>query len=479
MDNIPDLSYDSIDRLETDSSRIEDTDVSDVHNSFNRESIRHFKTKWDAILDKYSKIDDAKESDEIDLNTGAIVTDNGHLRNLKSVVEFRGVPVLSDIWSSDIEERELRQQRDERKRKQLKRNMKERMKETNMFCASDLSPEKRSNCLEDNMRLVSPSPTKRAKRSPSKEFFNNSDSESELDSPTKPRRSSYITRKAKPFASDSPLAAKHSRSSSPHPKHYKTAHRSKEHRRMVSSSSTEEMEESQPISSDEDFDDGYLVVADDSIIEDHQIIKCAFPSCAYCSSNRLLYQKHLLECHSRMLRAIGYPVSNSEKQEETTIDDNTITSLEEFFPLVHRVPPLPLTSNCLPVPCSQLINGRKCRRTFISEGHLTMHEQAAPQQCSSRKQVYLCPMLGCGYMVEGNYLEFRQHFIDAEHHIVPKYRRNFQKEICSDTKSSISKIIAKEQVDSIVNFELSEGRTQMTLGAMDTGYESIDELFSN
>ena len=46
------------------------------------QSLQRFKSQWDAIIDKYSKIDDSTQSDEIDIVTGELITNNGHLDKL-------------------------------------------------------------------------------------------------------------------------------------------------------------------------------------------------------------------------------------------------------------------------------------------------------------------------------------------------------------------------------------------------------------
>ena len=43
------------------------------------QSLQRFKSQWDAIIDKYSKIDDSTQSDEIDIVTGELITNNGQL----------------------------------------------------------------------------------------------------------------------------------------------------------------------------------------------------------------------------------------------------------------------------------------------------------------------------------------------------------------------------------------------------------------
>ena len=49
------------------------------YNELKDESLRKFYQRNQEIFNKYSQIDDSKESDEIDILTGEIITNNGHL----------------------------------------------------------------------------------------------------------------------------------------------------------------------------------------------------------------------------------------------------------------------------------------------------------------------------------------------------------------------------------------------------------------
>lgn len=65
-----------------------------------------FLSNWNKILTKYERIDDERESDEIDIITGKVLVDNGHLRGLR---QNRG-----DVW---VEEQEFMARSDDRSSK--------------------------------------------------------------------------------------------------------------------------------------------------------------------------------------------------------------------------------------------------------------------------------------------------------------------------------------------------------------------------
>lgn len=151
-------------------------------NNLKKQSNIRFKSKWEEILYKYSQIDDEKESDEIDLLTGVIITDNGHLRSLLSDdVKMGEVAVQRNIWSGTYDsEKDIQNRRKLEKSKQLaKQDLKEKLKEKQMFHITK-SPNSYRNISrgqgrapEDNLIIAKPSPTKKQRISPTK--FNSFD----------------------------------------------------------------------------------------------------------------------------------------------------------------------------------------------------------------------------------------------------------------------------------------------------------------
>ena len=46
---------------------------------------------------------------------------------------------------------------------------------------------------------------------------------------------------------------------------------------------------------------------------------------------------------------------------------------------------------------------------------LDQHQEAG-DECSDKRQVLFCPILGCGYLTDGGYKEWREHMITANHY---------------------------------------------------------------
>ena len=90
------------------------------------QSLQRFKSQWDAIIDKYSKIDDSTQSDEIDIVTGELITNNGHLDKLNQNHNQKGDITKMDIWRQDYgQQLENWRQRDFRMKKQAKQRKNE------------------------------------------------------------------------------------------------------------------------------------------------------------------------------------------------------------------------------------------------------------------------------------------------------------------------------------------------------------------
>ncbi|WEJ95746.1 hypothetical protein PSN45_003273 [Yamadazyma tenuis] len=132
-------------------------------------SNKKFLTKWEEILQKYSQIDDDVESDEIDLVTGQITIDNGHLRSLRNETKFNQ---HRNVWSVDYDAERDRQKahKQEKRLNSQKNKVKEHLKAQDLFISSS-SHNYRSPIRKvspDNILLLDPSPTKKQKLSPTK-----------------------------------------------------------------------------------------------------------------------------------------------------------------------------------------------------------------------------------------------------------------------------------------------------------------------
>ena len=486
----------------------DETEFQEELHRLKTKSSQKFRTKWEEILAKYSSIDDEKESDEIDLATGKIVVDNGHLRSLHDGNGRMGnVNIDGNIWamSYDIDKDFSRMRKREVTKKERKRELKLRLKQQNLFhihSNSDYNYDNGSNRLkraplEDNLLQLNPSPTKKSKSKPVIGSRLSSPVRSEYDSPTKKRIPSHSI---------------HLDSSSPKPEaikrgsYFELSPTRQDARKLVSSSRTASVEtELSFVQSDDDlesetsqtsqveslendllmnefdtdpnqhklsyncktrsdsqqdkeessdsdsFDDEYLIISEPYFLkqrgEQGTIYECAFFGCSYCTGNKLLYQSHLLLKHSLELYLLGYPVeSREENNSGLTISTDERDKVLKHFPITYAIPPLPSSSNGQVFDCSRLDCGRKCQRFFLTEEDLSEHENAETSQCSWRTQVLLCPLLGCGYITEGGYLEWRAHFIKQGHHIEPETGFKFT-EHRNDAEAKASNHIKREHYD--------------------------------
>ena len=65
---------------------------------------------------------------------------------------------------------------------------------------------------------------------------------------------------------------------------------------------------------------------------------------------------------------------------------------------------------------------------------LDQHQEAG-DECSDKRQVLFCPILGCGYLTDGGYKEWREHMITANH---------YQEETAEkDQKENLEKLISR------------------------------------
>ena len=483
-------------------------------NRLKNQSTNRFKSKWEEILERYAQIDDEKESDEIDLVSGEIITDNGHLRSLRTDVRTdTDVKFDGDIWSVTYDlERDLHNRYvKEAKQKQQKRELKQQLKDLKLFhnVLLQTSPLKADDYIrgspfalssDDNLLSLNPSPTKKFKVSPVKGIRSSSpvrDDDISLLTPTKRRSRKLYNAKTLPtklhfddiprlHTDDYNIAKKDAQSfddiiSSPifgynnslhdngrgyetnSPQDYnddtpntatasdgkgyaetsetsdvesddiKATNIKSSDRYLVESHTNQYVSESEEDNNEYslDFDDEFLIVTDPCIYPSTEnstnIYNCAFEHCHYCTGNKSLYQSHLLDKHSTSLHSLGYPIreDSSDVIQSPIIPQSAIKELTKFFPLIFEVPRLPLSRNSQPFICGlNLNNSRSCQKFFVSEHDLILHQQNSPNECSYKKQVLICPMLGCGYMTDMGYLEWRSHFIDKKHHLDPKHRSN-------------------------------------------------------
>lgn len=492
----------------------------EFHAEINRlkiQSTTRFKNKWEEILHKYSQVDDEKESDEIDLASGNIIKDNGHLLSLRSGTNSKSnLKFDGDIWSvtynleRDLHVKNIAEAGHKRKKKELKLQLKAQMLFHNVSLQS--SPLKADKFIrkgsfalssEDNLLSLNPSPPKKLKISPTKsikssspvryddvslltptkrranrlsEVYNGSNFPTKLHFDEIPRlnmegmtykhedNEDYEDLTSDPFnsytntldRSDMPDEPAISHNSDDGASNTPTASDSdagvetsdtsdvdsgdnKMKMRFLSRRSqlyNDRTHTGQCLSDNEndnegdyslDFDEQFLIVTDSyvdpPIRSSTNIYNCAVDSCHYCTGNKLLYQSHLLEKHSDVLKSLGYPVSSSTTTPNINISRRNINNLTEHFPLIYEVPPSPLSKNSEPFICGLKLEISKfCQKFFMTKEDLILHQNNIPTNCSSKKQVLICPMLGCGYMTDMGYLEWRSHFIMEKHHLHPKHR---------------------------------------------------------
>lgn len=467
-------------------------------------SSKRFKDKWEEILSKYAAIDDERESDEIDLITGKITIDNGHLSSLKShhssnhhdnnTHNHNRYNNVNNVWALNFDsERDAQNARNREKymakRKQrLKRDLKARDLFYNASHHSQISPIKTSksssppsnsrfgsarrslspdkNPSPDNILLLDPSPTKKQKLSPTKQPLEFPvDRASPLVSPRafsdiSDSEHLYTLLKHPPSSSKSEGSRTRIDSSTPvkfslefnHEKHQdgkdekkvnlntddgagkyqeenpflvSPSSKSLNYKVTQSKSDVEKSDVNEVNEDDEvvDFDEQYLIVNSPFLhltSTRSRIFGCVFDDCHYTTGNKEIFKRHLLEKHRTELYIIGYPISINEinRSKKPRITRTMIKRLSETFPLVQEVPPLPLSGDGDMFTCGLAMNNTNlnCRREFLSIQELNYHQDNYPFKCSSKIQVYVCPVLGCGFMTDEGYFSWRSHFIDMNHH---------------------------------------------------------------
>lgn len=446
--------FDSLILISTDSENSEDEDHNKLLNSTLKHSGAEFeaninmlksnntlrlKTRWDDIIRKYSAIDDDLESDEIDLSTGQITKDNGHLRSLASTgTQIDGVKIQTNLWAGDydfdkLEREERRVEEDRKRRKQkLKQQLKMELRFHNASFAS-------SDFLEPD---DSSSPTKKQKLRKNQNPFL-------IDSDFK-HLSSPLSSPVKLFSSPDALRLREDLESPTKPKgrrmkgysnHFESPFRCG-NSDFATSVLPQGLSRSSPIkkvTGGHDVDSLLMSISDLFEYPDIALFSCAFRSCNFNSESKNLYRAHLLSQHVDQLHQIGYPVSPLRPDyERSHISELTILKLALHFPLEIEMP------SHEPFKCSlSLGNSRTCQKLFLDQRSLSIHKQKHPKQCSTGRQVLPCPLLGCDFMTDESYFELTDH---VQAHMKELKLKNPSKEYLpsedwadpfSDTESSL------------------------------------------
>lgn len=386
-----------------------------------------FRNQWEAILEKYSQIDDEKESDEIDLSTGEIITDNGHLRALarKNVSSSS----LDDIWSANLVE-EPHQSRQYMTSKSGQNTLISPARQP-----KDVNEIRRSSSMKDNVLLLSPSPTKKARHSPSKTAspsrntpFSNFTSP-KLSSPrlSSPRLSS--PRLSSPSANAPTYPGPESISDSQslfHPT------------RLFSSVTTDKKapkREYNPFLEQKENTSRYTLCDLSHPTKDF-VYHCAFHYCKFCTGNRSLYKDHLLKQHPNELELIGYPIQAETEKEVGAISTDTVERISEVFPLTFDK----LLQTEYLLHCNMKLSPtERCRRVFFTLDDLKEHQKASGG-CDSRLITFSCPILGCTFqskLFQALQNHFRTYNFNSSH--LTKENRGTSKNLWADTNERSNK----------------------------------------
>lgn len=419
-----------------------EAEFQDEINKLKAESTKKFKNKWEQILHKYSQIDDDVQSDEIDLFTGKITIDNGHLRSLQTYIPNKE-GMKQNVWDLeyDAERDEQTAKRKEKEELRKKHKLKQALKAEELFLLDSKSKQRVKSPVRkvspDNILLLDPSPSKKQRISPTKnerfpmdngspkfEISDSEDNESPLkvpklrlpvaeeisdsDEEDELIRTTWMKRKTTDLNSN-PFYE---------PKGLNPATKTKGNDLLFLDKTFQNTPETL------DFDDEYLIVDCEPLhlaFSKSIIHSCCFHKCDYTTGNKQLFENHLLHKHRTELFIMGYPISETEidKRKKEVVTTKMIDTLSQAFPLAHEVPILPLSGDREMFKCKLKIKkgNHQCRREFLTKHELSVHQENYPFECSKKIQVYVCPLLGCGFMTDQGYLSWRQHFIERRHNV--------------------------------------------------------------
>lgn len=353
------------------------------------ESTQKFQRKWNEIIAKYSLIDDEVESDEIDLHRGEIVVDNGHLRSLRSHEPGPGGMVYTSIWADTYASKQELMKAGSSKEQKMHRKHSGSPRRPTLTYIDVTNP--KSEMLEDNLFILSSSPTKSAPTGLLN--FRSSRDVSSRSLPFKPHQFTSRSTGSSPLKRISTFTgdASDDNLESPTKLRRKTA--------STDQFSLDSRREKRSIASSDLF--SVTELYEHLAIDIHT---CAFNECSFTSESRSSYRAHLLGTHKAELFQIGYPVLDVKPEvTQKPISELTILKLNLYFPLDVGL------STADPWVCNKQCEGFQCQKMFTSKALLLHHQSAWPKLCSRKRQVLLCPVLGCDYMTESNYAEFVKH----------------------------------------------------------------------
>lgn len=345
------------------------------------DSSAKFQRKWNEILAKYAAIDDNAESDEIDLHTGRITKDNGHIRSLAEDGQMiNGIRLHDSIWAGNYDyERVMREEeRLEKRVRKHKHKIRDRLKSEDKFYNSSPITTSDSDILEDNLLLIG--------------------------LPIR-MNSSPLKRKVLPFGYllSSPVKRTHTMNSSPERSHSgeyrgEEDYRGEEYHRKGS------YDEDYVLQTREDYFGGENSRLSAEVCDLHghvsvSLFCCAFLHCTFTSESRSVYRDHLLRSHAPELCRIGYPVE-ARGTGDVHVLELSFLKLNLHFPIE-----VPAPEKCYK--CRRNMPAGKCSKMFLSADQLAQH-QSDPRKCTTRRQILLCPILGCDLRA-AKYSEWRDH----------------------------------------------------------------------
>lgn len=154
---------------------------------------------------------------------------------------------------------------------------------------------------------------------------------------------------------------------------------------------------------DDDLEDDLALVVHFDHTPDTKLYACSFFTCDFCTGDKQHLKQHLLAKHTPQLAQLGYPVPYTKPDSEPyfEIHDMVAWRLHRHFPLVWRLPTQAYV-------CNKDLKGRPCKKLFLTEEQLHQHRNGG-SLCSAKRQVLYCPVLGCEYISEESYEAFLEH----------------------------------------------------------------------
>lgn len=332
------------------------------------EALERGRERWNHIIAKYSNLREKVANDVVDIYSGKLIEDNGHLKSLQDHdADENGVILPTDLWRDDFTKLALPQRRMVAERLQ---ELQKRHQRFGKFC--------------DFVAIPSLYPPTADKESPTKKQRRGS-----------PPKSSPI--QANPYLSGiSALKSVDSETALESP-----SKKTKE--RLFSYFDEYSNDTDDSLDSSKGYDSDSALVAMFEKASDVCLFLCAFPKCDFSSESKKDYEQHLISTHVAELSQLGYPVpyENSDHSKRISIPELSIMKLLLHFPLEWDLPREPLL-------CRINLRCGPCKKIFSDEKTMLEH-QKRHTECSSKRQILRCPVLGCDYITEESYGDFLEH----------------------------------------------------------------------